>query len=180
MKQELHDYMPSLEHWAREYLSPSSPKAVSLNMYVHPTETSVHVSHLYCSVKKTKSSNSNNPPLQASEQQSSRRVPRCRGSDHRHRAGRYRRERLVAEIRVEGENRCDGTGPDPKTTEWTASQNPGGEDHPPGVENWEGIQLDRASQSGSWTPALSSWSPPELSGGIGANLTALKCMRFSV
>lgn len=47
MKQELHDYMPSLEHWAKEYLSPSSPKAVSLNMYVHLTETSVRMSHIY-------------------------------------------------------------------------------------------------------------------------------------
>lgn len=44
MKQELHDYIPSLEHWAKEYLSPSSPKAVSLNMYVH---LSVHMSHIY-------------------------------------------------------------------------------------------------------------------------------------
>uniref|UniRef100_H3D8F0 DNA replication ATP-dependent helicase/nuclease n=1 Tax=Tetraodon nigroviridis TaxID=99883 RepID=H3D8F0_TETNG len=32
MKQELHDYMPSLEHWAKEYLSPSSPKAVRLSI----------------------------------------------------------------------------------------------------------------------------------------------------
>lgn len=51
MKQELHDYMPSLEHWAKEYLSPSSPKSVSLNMYVHPTEASVPVFHIYVSDK---------------------------------------------------------------------------------------------------------------------------------
>ncbi|XP_059214337.1 DNA replication ATP-dependent helicase/nuclease DNA2 [Centropristis striata] len=30
MKQELHDYLPSLEHWAKEYLSSTTPKAISL------------------------------------------------------------------------------------------------------------------------------------------------------
>ncbi|XP_031702307.1 DNA replication ATP-dependent helicase/nuclease DNA2 isoform X2 [Anarrhichthys ocellatus] len=35
MKQELHDYLPSLEHWAKEYLSSPTPKAISLKMYVH-------------------------------------------------------------------------------------------------------------------------------------------------
>lgn len=34
MKQELHDYLPSLEHWAKEYLSSTTPKAISLKMYV--------------------------------------------------------------------------------------------------------------------------------------------------
>lgn len=32
MKQELHDYLPSLELWAKEYLSSPTPKAVSLRM----------------------------------------------------------------------------------------------------------------------------------------------------
>ncbi|XP_040891636.1 DNA replication ATP-dependent helicase/nuclease DNA2 [Toxotes jaculatrix] len=32
MKQELHDYLPSLEHWANEYLSSSRPKAISLRV----------------------------------------------------------------------------------------------------------------------------------------------------
>ncbi|XP_049421116.1 DNA replication ATP-dependent helicase/nuclease DNA2 [Epinephelus fuscoguttatus] len=32
MKQELHDYLPSLEHWAKEYLSSPTPKAISLKM----------------------------------------------------------------------------------------------------------------------------------------------------
>ncbi|KAM3624717.1 uncharacterized protein V6R79_000622 [Siganus canaliculatus] len=32
MKQELHDYLPSLEQWAKEYLSSSTQKAVSLKM----------------------------------------------------------------------------------------------------------------------------------------------------
>ncbi|KAK2854168.1 hypothetical protein Q5P01_006829 [Channa striata] len=32
MKQELHDYLPSLEYWANEYLSSSNPKAISLKM----------------------------------------------------------------------------------------------------------------------------------------------------
>uniref|UniRef100_A0A671YLP7 DNA replication ATP-dependent helicase/nuclease n=1 Tax=Sparus aurata TaxID=8175 RepID=A0A671YLP7_SPAAU len=32
MKQELHDYLPSLEHWAKEYLSSTTPKAISLKM----------------------------------------------------------------------------------------------------------------------------------------------------
>ncbi|GLD58312.1 DNA replication ATP-dependent helicase/nuclease DNA2 [Lates japonicus] len=30
MKQELHDYLPSLEHWAKEYLSSPTPRAISL------------------------------------------------------------------------------------------------------------------------------------------------------
>ncbi|XP_018522255.1 DNA replication ATP-dependent helicase/nuclease DNA2 [Lates calcarifer] len=30
MKQELHDYLPSLEHWANEYLSSPTPRAISL------------------------------------------------------------------------------------------------------------------------------------------------------
>lgn len=34
MKQELHDYLPSLEHWAKEYLNSQTPKAISLKMYV--------------------------------------------------------------------------------------------------------------------------------------------------
>lgn len=34
MKQELHDYLPSLEHWAKEYLSSPAPKAISLKMCV--------------------------------------------------------------------------------------------------------------------------------------------------
>lgn len=34
MKQELHDYLPSLEHWAKEYLNSPTPKAISLKMYV--------------------------------------------------------------------------------------------------------------------------------------------------
>ncbi|TKS69991.1 ATP-dependent helicase/nuclease DNA2 DNA replication [Collichthys lucidus] len=32
MKQELHDYLPSLELWAREYLSSPTPKAISLKV----------------------------------------------------------------------------------------------------------------------------------------------------
>ncbi|XP_028459168.1 DNA replication ATP-dependent helicase/nuclease DNA2 isoform X2 [Perca flavescens] len=32
MKQELHDYLPSLEHWAKEYLSSPTPKAISLKI----------------------------------------------------------------------------------------------------------------------------------------------------
>ncbi|XP_034727332.1 DNA replication ATP-dependent helicase/nuclease DNA2 isoform X2 [Etheostoma cragini] len=32
MKQELHDYLPSLEHWAKEYLSSPKPKAISLKL----------------------------------------------------------------------------------------------------------------------------------------------------
>lgn len=34
MKQELHEYLPSLEHWAKEYLISPTPKAISLKMYV--------------------------------------------------------------------------------------------------------------------------------------------------
>lgn len=34
MNQELHDYLPSLEHWAKEYLNSQTPKAISLKMYV--------------------------------------------------------------------------------------------------------------------------------------------------
>lgn len=33
MKQELHDYLPSLEHWAKEYLNSPNPKAINLKMY---------------------------------------------------------------------------------------------------------------------------------------------------
>uniref|UniRef100_UPI0037E76A1C DNA replication ATP-dependent helicase/nuclease DNA2 n=1 Tax=Semicossyphus pulcher TaxID=241346 RepID=UPI0037E76A1C len=32
MKQELHDYLPSLEHWARDYLSSPTPKAINLKI----------------------------------------------------------------------------------------------------------------------------------------------------
>ncbi|XP_070685993.1 DNA replication ATP-dependent helicase/nuclease DNA2 [Pempheris klunzingeri] len=32
MKQELHDYLPSLEQWAKEYLSSPTPKAISLKI----------------------------------------------------------------------------------------------------------------------------------------------------
>ncbi|XP_076582041.1 DNA replication ATP-dependent helicase/nuclease DNA2 [Chaetodon auriga] len=32
MKQELHDYLPSLEHWAKEYLSSPTPRAISLKI----------------------------------------------------------------------------------------------------------------------------------------------------
>ncbi|KAI3377816.1 hypothetical protein L3Q82_008954 [Scortum barcoo] len=32
MKQELHDYLPSLEHWAKEYLCSPTPKAISLKI----------------------------------------------------------------------------------------------------------------------------------------------------
>ncbi|XP_041839063.1 DNA replication ATP-dependent helicase/nuclease DNA2 isoform X2 [Melanotaenia boesemani] len=32
MKQELFDYLPSLEHWAKEYLSSSAPKAIGLKI----------------------------------------------------------------------------------------------------------------------------------------------------
>ncbi|XP_053174097.1 DNA replication ATP-dependent helicase/nuclease DNA2 [Scomber japonicus] len=32
MRQELHDYLPSLEHWANEYLSSPTPKAISLKI----------------------------------------------------------------------------------------------------------------------------------------------------
>uniref|UniRef100_A0A3B5AHF5 DNA replication ATP-dependent helicase/nuclease n=1 Tax=Stegastes partitus TaxID=144197 RepID=A0A3B5AHF5_9TELE len=32
MKQELHDYLPSLQHWANTYLNSSSPKAISLKL----------------------------------------------------------------------------------------------------------------------------------------------------
>ncbi|XP_068443578.1 DNA replication ATP-dependent helicase/nuclease DNA2 isoform X2 [Clinocottus analis] len=32
MKQELHDYLPSLEHWAKEYLSSRTPKAITLKI----------------------------------------------------------------------------------------------------------------------------------------------------
>lgn len=35
MKQELQEYLPSLEHWAKEYLSTSTPKAFSLKGYKH-------------------------------------------------------------------------------------------------------------------------------------------------
>ncbi|XP_036952472.1 DNA replication ATP-dependent helicase/nuclease DNA2 [Acanthopagrus latus] len=35
MKQELHDYLPSLEHWAKEYLSSTTPKAISLKIPSH-------------------------------------------------------------------------------------------------------------------------------------------------
>ncbi|KAM6943298.1 DNA replication ATP-dependent helicase/nuclease DNA2 isoform 2-T2 [Xenentodon cancila] len=32
MKQELHDYLPSLEHWANEYLTSSAPKTITVKM----------------------------------------------------------------------------------------------------------------------------------------------------
>ncbi|XP_030580226.1 DNA replication ATP-dependent helicase/nuclease DNA2 isoform X2 [Archocentrus centrarchus] len=32
MKQELHDYLPSLEHWSKEYLNSPTPKAISLKI----------------------------------------------------------------------------------------------------------------------------------------------------
>ncbi|XP_034385404.1 DNA replication ATP-dependent helicase/nuclease DNA2 [Cyclopterus lumpus] len=32
MKQELHDYLPALEHWAKEYLSSTTPKGISLKI----------------------------------------------------------------------------------------------------------------------------------------------------
>uniref|UniRef100_A0A3P8SAI6 DNA replication ATP-dependent helicase/nuclease n=1 Tax=Amphiprion percula TaxID=161767 RepID=A0A3P8SAI6_AMPPE len=32
MKQELHNYLPSLQHWANEYLNSSTPKAISLKI----------------------------------------------------------------------------------------------------------------------------------------------------
>ncbi|XP_029354201.1 DNA replication ATP-dependent helicase/nuclease DNA2 [Echeneis naucrates] len=32
MKQELHDYLPSLEHWAKEYLSTPTPKPISVKI----------------------------------------------------------------------------------------------------------------------------------------------------
>ncbi|XP_057707140.1 DNA replication ATP-dependent helicase/nuclease DNA2 [Corythoichthys intestinalis] len=32
MKQELHNYLPSLEHWANEYLNSSTPKSISLKI----------------------------------------------------------------------------------------------------------------------------------------------------
>nr|XP_057945635.1 DNA replication ATP-dependent helicase/nuclease DNA2 [Doryrhamphus excisus] len=32
MKQELHDYLPSLEHWAKEYLNTPTPKAITLKI----------------------------------------------------------------------------------------------------------------------------------------------------
>ncbi|KAM7014960.1 DNA replication ATP-dependent helicase/nuclease DNA2 [Tautogolabrus adspersus] len=32
MKQELHDYLPSLEHWAKDYLNSPTPKAISLKI----------------------------------------------------------------------------------------------------------------------------------------------------
>ena len=35
MKQELQDYLPSLEHWAKEYLNSPNPKAISLKMCAH-------------------------------------------------------------------------------------------------------------------------------------------------
>ncbi|XP_023137538.2 DNA replication ATP-dependent helicase/nuclease DNA2 isoform X2 [Amphiprion ocellaris] len=33
MKQELHNYLPSLQHWANEYLNSSTPKAISLKIH---------------------------------------------------------------------------------------------------------------------------------------------------
>lgn len=35
MKQELRDYLPSLEYWAKDYLNSPTQKAISLKMYVH-------------------------------------------------------------------------------------------------------------------------------------------------
>lgn len=47
MKQELHDYLPSLEHWAKEYLTSPTPKAISLKMYVH-INTQTHTEQQIC------------------------------------------------------------------------------------------------------------------------------------
>uniref|UniRef100_A0A8C2ZMK2 DNA replication ATP-dependent helicase/nuclease n=1 Tax=Cyclopterus lumpus TaxID=8103 RepID=A0A8C2ZMK2_CYCLU len=41
MKQELHDYLPALEHWAKEYLSSTTPKGISLKMYDSTTVVTV-------------------------------------------------------------------------------------------------------------------------------------------
>uniref|UniRef100_A0A3P8SA22 DNA replication ATP-dependent helicase/nuclease DNA2 n=1 Tax=Amphiprion percula TaxID=161767 RepID=A0A3P8SA22_AMPPE len=41
MKQELHNYLPSLQHWANEYLNSSTPKAISLKMYDSATVVTV-------------------------------------------------------------------------------------------------------------------------------------------
>lgn len=68
-------------------------------------------------------------------------------SCHAHRAGRHRRERLVAEIWPERENRPDGTDSDSETTE-QKPQEPGGEDCAPRAENRKGVKLNRTSQSG--------------------------------
>lgn len=45
MKQELHEYLPSLEHWAKEYLSTSTPKAISLKAYVHTILCGLYPTH---------------------------------------------------------------------------------------------------------------------------------------
>lgn len=66
---------------------------------------------------------------------------------HYYRAGRHRGERLVSEVWAERKNRCDGPGSNPKTAKWL-SQNSRRKDHPSGAENWQGVKLDRASQSG--------------------------------
>lgn len=49
MKQELHDYLPSLKHWAKDYLHPPAPKPVGLKMYVYLIETRIHLLHIYLS-----------------------------------------------------------------------------------------------------------------------------------
>lgn len=50
MKQELQDYLPSLEHWAKEYLSSPTPKSISLKMCVD-THTHTHSLNKICSHK---------------------------------------------------------------------------------------------------------------------------------
>lgn len=44
MKQELHDYLPSLEQWAKEYLSTTTPRAITLKRYIH-THARTHTAH---------------------------------------------------------------------------------------------------------------------------------------
>uniref|UniRef100_A0A667XGJ4 DNA replication ATP-dependent helicase/nuclease n=1 Tax=Myripristis murdjan TaxID=586833 RepID=A0A667XGJ4_9TELE len=41
MKQELHDYLPSLKEWADEYLNSSTPKTISLKVYLADIEENV-------------------------------------------------------------------------------------------------------------------------------------------
>lgn len=47
MKQELNEYLPSLEHWAKEYLSTSTPKAFSLKGYRHLMLCSFWPTHIH-------------------------------------------------------------------------------------------------------------------------------------
>uniref|UniRef100_A0A8C2ZPC0 DNA replication ATP-dependent helicase/nuclease n=1 Tax=Cyclopterus lumpus TaxID=8103 RepID=A0A8C2ZPC0_CYCLU len=46
MKQELHDYLPALEHWAKEYLSSTTPKGISLKIRCQDSTTVVTVAEL--------------------------------------------------------------------------------------------------------------------------------------